>query len=129
MIPHAIEEILRLESPAQQFARYVNKDVEFHGQTVPEGSVMLFLMGSANHDDRRFPDGDRFDIHREHVKHLSFGIGAHYCLGSALARLEGRIALEELLKRFPKWEIDIDNARMASSPALRGWDSLPAFIG
>jgi cytochrome P450 len=128
LIPHAIEEVLRLESPAQQFARYVNNDVEFHGQTVPKGSVMLFLMGSANHDDRRFPDGDRFDIHREHVKHLSFGIGAHYCLGSALARLEGRIALEELLKRFPEWEIDIDNARMASSPALRGWDSLPAFI-
>ena len=59
---------------------------------------------------------------------MSFGIGAHYCMGSALARLEGRIALEEILKRFPEWEIDIDNARMASSPALRGWDSLPAFI-
>ena len=128
LIPHAIEEVLRLESPAQQFARHVNNDVEFYGQTVPKGSVMLFLMGSANHDDRRFPDGDRFDIHREYVKHLSFGIGAHYCLGSALARLEGRVALEELLKRFPEWEIDIDSARMASSPALRGWDSLPAFI-
>ena len=128
LIPHAIEEVLRLESPAQQFARYVNSDTEFHGQTVPEGSVMLFLLGSANHDDRRFPDGDRFDIHREYVKHLSFGIGAHYCLGAALARLEGRIALEEILKRFPEWEIDIGNARMASSPALRGWDSLPAFV-
>ena len=129
LIPKAIEEILRLESPAQQFARYVNKDTQFYGQTVPEGSVMLFLLGSANHDDRRFPDGDRFDIHRENTKHVSFGIGAHYCLGAALARLEGRIALEEILKRFPEWEIDIDNARMASSPALRGWDSLPAFIG
>jgi cytochrome P450 len=128
LIPKAIEEVLRLESPAQQFARYVNKDAEMHGQTVPEGSVMLFLIGSANHDDRRFPDGDRFDIHREYVKHLSFGLGAHYCLGSALARLEGRIALEEILKRFSEWEIDIDNARMASSPALRGWDSLPAVI-
>jgi cytochrome P450 len=128
LIPKAIEEVLRLESPAQQFARWVNKDVELHGQTVPEGSVMLFLIGSANHDDRRFPDGDRFDIHRDSVKHLSFGLGAHYCLGSALARLEGRVALEEILKRSPEWEIDLDNARMASSPALRGWDSLPAFI-
>ena len=128
LIPKAIEEVLRLESPAQQFARYVSTDVEFYGQTVPEGSVMLYLIGSANHDDRRFPDGDRFDIHREYVKHLSFGLGAHYCLGSALARLEGRIALEEILKRFPEWEIDVDNARMASSPALRGWDSLPAFV-
>ncbi len=129
LLPHAIEEVLRLESPAQQFARYLNRDAEFHGQTVPEGSVMLFLLGSANHDDRRFPDGERFDVHREYVKHLSFGVGAHYCLGSALARLEGRIALEEILKRFPEWEIDTDNARMASSPALRGWDSLPAFVG
>ncbi|MDA4106797.1 cytochrome P450 [Mycolicibacterium holsaticum] len=128
LIPRAIEEVLRLETPAHQFARYVTTDVDFYGQTVPEGSVMLYLIGSANHDERRFPDGDRFDIHRENVKHLSFSLGAHYCLGSALARLEGRIALEEILKRFPVWEIDVDNARMASSPALRGWDSLPAFI-
>lgn len=89
---------------------------------------MLFLMGSANRDHRRFVDGDRFDIHREPVKHLSFGIGAHYCLGAALARIEGRIALEELLKRVPEWHLDIDNARMASSSALRGWDSLPAVL-
>jgi cytochrome P450 len=128
LIPKAIEEILRLESPAQQFARYVNRDTEFYGETVPEGSVMLFLLGSANHDDRRFPDGDRFDIHRGNAKHVSFGIGAHYCMGAALARLEGRIALEEIFKRFPDWEVDIANSRMASSPALRGWDSLPAFI-
>ena len=128
LIPKAVEEILRLESPAQQFARYVNKDSQFDGQTVPKGSVMLFLLGSANHDDRRFPEGDRFDIHRENTKHVSFGIGAHYCLGAALARLEGRIALEEILKRFPEWEIDTANARMATSPALRGWDALPAFI-
>lgn len=128
LIPRAIEEVLRLESPAQQFARYVNRDADFHGQVMPEGSVVLFLIGSANHDDRRFPDGDRFDIHREHIKHLSFGVGAHYCLGAALARLEGRVALEEILRRFPEWDIDLDNARMASSPALRGWDSLPALV-
>jgi cytochrome P450 len=128
LIPKAIEEILRLEAPAQQFARYVSKDSEFYGETVPEGSVMLFLLGAANHDDRRFPDGDRFDVHRANTKHVSFGIGAHYCLGAALARLEGRIALEEIFKRFPEWEIDIANARMASSPALRGWDSLPAIV-
>lgn len=128
LIPRAIEEVLRLEPPAQQFARWVDKDVEFHGQKVPEGSVILYLIGAANHDDRRFPDGDRFDIHRQNAKHLSFGFGAHYCLGSALARLEGRIALEEILKRIPDWEIDTANARMAPSPALRGWDSLPAFI-
>ena len=67
---------------------------------------MLFLVGSANRDDRRFPDGDRFDIHREIGQHLTFGYGAHFCLGAALARLEGRVALEELLKRFPEWDVD-----------------------
>jgi len=128
LIPQAIEEVLRFEPPGHQFARYVAKGAEFYDRTVPEGSVMLFLMASANRDDRRFAEGDRFDIHREPVKHLSFGIGAHYCLGAALARLESRIALEELLKRFPEWHIDIDNARMASSSALRGWDRLPAVV-
>lgn len=128
LIPQAIEEVLRFEPPGHQFARYVTTDVDFYNQTVPEGSVMLFLMGSANRDHRRIVDGNCFDIHREPIKHLSFGIGAHYCLGAALARLEGRIALEELLKRFPEWHIDIDNARMASSSALRGWDTLPAMV-
>jgi cytochrome P450 len=128
LIPAAIEEVLRFEPPGHQFARYVSKDAEFYGHTVPEGSIMLFLMASANRDDRRFADGDRFDIHREPGRHLSFGRGVHSCLGPALARLEGRIALEEILKRFPEWEIDIDNARMASSPALRGWDTLPALV-
>jgi cytochrome P450 len=128
LIPAAIEEVLRYEPPGHQFARYVNKDVELLGQTVPEGSVILFLMASANRDDRQYPDGDRFDIHRKGAKHLSFGVGTHYCLGAALARLEGRIALEEILKRFPEWEIDFDNARMASASILRGWDALPAFI-
>ena len=69
---------------------------------------MLFLVGSANRDDRRFPDGDRFDIHREIGQHLTFGYGIHFCLGAALARLEGRIALDEVLTRFPEWEVDLD---------------------
>ncbi len=69
---------------------------------------MLFLVGSANRDDRRFPDGDRFDIHRTIGQHLTFGYGIHFCLGAALARLEGRIALDEVLTRFPEWEVDLD---------------------
>ncbi|WP_099021561.1 cytochrome P450 [Mycolicibacterium palauense] len=128
LIPAAVEEVLRFEPPGHQFARYVNRDARLHGQTVPEGSVMLFLIGSANRDESRFQDGERFDIHRKYVKSLAFGVGAHYCLGAALARLEGRIALEEILKRFPEWQIDTENARMASASILRGWDSLPAFI-
>jgi cytochrome P450 len=128
LIPGAIEEVLRFESPAQQFARWVTKDVELHGQTVPKDSVMMAIMGSANRDERRIPDAERFDIHRTGVHIFSFGHGIHFCLGAALARLEGRIALDEILKRWPEWEIDTDNARMASAPILRGWDALPAFV-
>ena len=106
----------------------VSSDVELHGVTVPKDSVMLAIMASANRDDRRFPDGDRFDIHRRAGHPFSFGHGIHFCLGAALARLEGRIALEEILARFPAWDLDLDNARMASAPILRGWDTLPAFI-
>ena len=128
LIAAAIEEVLRFEPPGHNFARYVNKEVELHGTTVPKGSVLVFLIGSANRDDRRFDDGDRFDILRKPVKHFTFGYGIHYCLGAALARLEGQIALDEVLKRFPEWEIDHDNARMSSASVVRGWETLPAFI-
>jgi cytochrome P450 len=127
LIPNAIEEILRFEPPAPHVARYVAADVEHYGQTVPEGSVMMFLVGSANHDDRRYPDGDRLDIHRTVGQHLTFGYGIHFCLGAALARLEGRIALTEVLRRFPTWEVDWDNAKLASTSTVRGWDTLPVF--
>ena len=129
LIPAAIEEILRFEPPGHNFARYVSRDVEFHGRSVPEGSVMVFLIGAANRDERRFPDGERFDIHRVPGKHFTFGYGIHYCLGAALARLEGRIALEEILKRFPEWDIDVDNARLTSASVVRGWEALPAIVG
>ena len=127
LIPNAIEELLRYESPAPHVARYVTRDVEVYGRTVPAGSAMMFLIGSANRDDRRFPDGDRFDIHRKVDQHLTFGYGGHFCLGAALARLEGRVALEEILKRFPEWEVDCDNARLASTSTVRGWETLPVF--
>jgi cytochrome P450 len=127
LVPNAIEELLRYESPAPHVARYVTRDVEVHGRTVPAGSAMMFLIGSANRDDRRFPDGDRFDIHRKVDQHLTFGYGGHFCLGAALARLEGRVALEEILKRFPEWEVDRDNARLASTSTVRGWETLPVF--
>ena len=128
LIPNAIEELLRYEPPAPHIARYVSRDVELYGQQVPEGSVMMFLVGAANRDDRQFRDGDRFDIHREIGHHLSFGYGAHFCLGAALARLEGRVALEELLARFPEWEVDLDNARLSPTSTVRGWETLPVFI-
>ena len=89
---------------------------------------MLFLLASANRDEERFPDGESFDIHRQGPPHITFGRGIHSCLGSALARVEGRVALEEILKRFPDWTVDMDNARLSSSSSTRGWDTLPAFI-
>jgi cytochrome P450 len=127
LIPNAIEELLRFEPPAPHVGRYVAKAAEFHGRTVPAGSAMLFLVGAANRDDRRYADGDRFDIHRKVGQHLTFGYGVHFCLGAALARLEGRIALDELLKRFPEWEVDYDNARLAPTSTVRGWETLPVF--
>lgn len=129
LIPKAVEELVRFEPPAPHVARYVTRDVEFYGQTVPQGSVMMMLIGAANRDHRQFaPDGDVFDINRDVRAHLGFSVGAHYCLGSALARLEGRVALEEVLKRFPEWEVDMPNAVLSSTSTIRGWDSLPAFL-
>ncbi|BBY26672.1 cytochrome P450 [Mycolicibacterium sediminis] len=129
LIPQAVEELLRFEPPAPHVARYVTRDVEIHGQTVPEGSIMMMLIGAAVRDSRQFPpDGDVFDIHREQRQHLAFSVGTHYCLGSALARLEGRIALEEILKRFPEWEIDLPNAALSPTSTVRGWDAMPAFV-
>jgi cytochrome P450 len=125
LIPNAIEEILRYEPPAPHIARYVARDVEHYGETVPAGSVMMFLVGAANRDDRQFPDGDRFDIHRPVGQHLTFGYGIHFCLGAALARLEGCVALDEVLKRFPEWEVVEDGARLAPTSTVRGWETLP----
>jgi cytochrome P450 len=125
LVPGAIEELLRYEAPSPVQARYVTKDVEHHGEAVPEGSVMLLLTGSANRDERRFPDADRFDIHRVIDHHLTFGYGIHFCLGAALARLEGRVALDEVLQRFPTWEVDWDHAERAHTSTVRGWERMP----
>ena len=125
LIPGAIEELLRYESPSPVQARYVTRDVQHHGQRVPEGSVLLLMSAAANRDERKFDDPDRFDIHRTMQQHLAFGYGIHFCLGSHLARLEGRIALEEVLRRFPSWEVDWDHAVRAHTSTVRGWESLP----
>ena len=129
LIPNAIEEVLRFEPPAHHMARYVAGDIDVHGRTVPAGSIMLLLPGSANRDDRRFADGDSFDIRREMGQPLTFGYGIHFCLGAALARLEGRLALDEVLDRFPSWEVDWDRARIAPTSTVRGWETLPVITG
>jgi cytochrome P450 len=111
LVNNAVEELLRFESPSPVQSRYVARDVEYYGTTVPEGSIMVLLNGSANRDERHFPDGDSFDVHRE--------------IGAALARLEGRVALDEVLQRFPEWEVDYDKARRARTSTVRGWETLP----
>ena len=90
--------------------------------------AMMFLLGSANRDDRQYPDGDRFDIHRQtRPRHLSFGYGTHACLGAALARVEARVALEEVLERFPEWDVDSGKAKLSPTSTVRGWETLPVF--
>jgi cytochrome P450 len=130
LIPTAIEELLRFEPPGPHVARYVaTDDVSFQDQAIPAGSAILLMLASANRDERHFEDPDRFDIRRKPGGHLTFGRGAHFCVGSPLARLEGRVALEEVLKRFPTWEIDLPNARRSRTSTVRGWDSMPALVG
>ena len=129
LIPRAIEETLRYEAPSPVQARSTTRDVEHHGRTVPAGSIVLLVNGSGNRDDRHFPDADRFDIHRDIDHHLSFGYGIHFCLGAALARLEGRVALDEVLQRWPDWEIDWEHAVQAHTPTVRGWERLPVVAG
>jgi cytochrome P450 len=128
LVPAAIEELLRFESPSPVQSRYVRQDVEHHGQVVPAGSAIVLLNGSGNRDDRKFADGDRFDVTRKIDHHLAFGYGLHFCLGAALARLEGRVALDEVLQRFPSWEVDWDNAKQARTSTVRGWERLPVFV-
>jgi len=129
LVNNAIEELLRFEPPTPHVARYVARDIELYDQAVPAGSAMVCLTGSANRDEHKYEDPDRFDIHRTIRQHLTFGYGIHFCLGAALARLEGRVALDEVLTRFPEWDVDWDNARRAPTSTVRGWDSLPVTTG
>jgi cytochrome P450 len=125
LIPNAIEECLRFEAPSPVNGRWVTKDVEFHGQVVPKDSKLLLLNGSANRDERHFPDADRFDVRRHIDRQLSFGYGAHFCIGAALARLEGQVALRETLRRFPHWQVDHDHAEMVHTSTVRGYAKVP----
>ena len=128
LVPNAIEEILRFEAPSPVQARTVMRDVEHHGTRVPQGSVLLLLNGSANRDERQFENPDQLDVRRKIDHHLSFGYGIHFCLGAALARIEGRVALEEVLARWPDWQVDHDRAVMARTSTVRGWERLPVRV-
>src|SRR5690606_36354767 len=105
LIPNAVEEMLRWDPPSHYQGRWSTRDVTLHGETIPAGNRVVLITGSAGHDERKYEDPERFDIHRTFDRHVSFGLGVHLCLGAALARLETRVAFEELLKRFPDYAI------------------------
>jgi cytochrome P450 len=121
-IPSYVEEVLRYESPVQSQARTTTRDVVLHGETIPEGKKVLVLFASAGRDGRAFPEPDRFDVTRAIERHLSFGHGIHHCLGAALARLEARVAFEELFSTLPDWRItsDLDALDYVPSYQIRG---------
>jgi len=129
LIPNAVEELLRYEAPSPVQARVTTRDVELHGVVVPAGGKVLLLTGSAGRDEREYPDADRFDVERIFDRHVSFGYGVHFCLGASLARLEGRVALEETLKRYPEWEVDWPATEMVHTSTVRGYAKLPIKTG
>ncbi|MCU1452898.1 MAG: vdh [Acidimicrobiales bacterium] len=128
LIPQVIDEALRFEPTGHATARFVMEDVEYHGHTIPAGTPALLLLASANRDPRRYSNPEVFDIHRENIQHLTFGFGLHFCLGANLARLEGRVALDELLTRFPEWDIDVGNSKLAPTSTVRGWERMPLVL-
>ena len=125
LAPAMIEEGLRYDVGTMSFGRQTTRDVELHGVTIPADSRVMMLLSSANRDERRFEDPDKFDIHRNDKRHMSFNVGIHHCLGSSLARLEMRIAFEKLLARIGEFTLDLDNAVRVQSLNFRGFRSLP----
>jgi cytochrome P450 len=128
LIPKTIEETLRFEPTGHASARYVTEDVEYYDTTLPAGSAVLLLMASANRDPRRFENPAAYDIQRDDGQHITFGYGLHFCLGAHLARLEGRVALDELLNRWPEWDVDYSGMKLASTSTVRGWEKMPILV-
>jgi len=128
LIPNAVEELLRYEAPSPVQGRWLTREVELHGQVIPADSKVLLLTGSAGRDEREYPDADRFDIRRQFDHHVSFGHGIHFCIGAALARLEGRVGLEETFRRMPEWSVDLDHAVRLHTSTVRGWVNVPVTV-
>ncbi|MFD0690724.1 cytochrome P450 [Actinomadura fibrosa] len=128
LIPNAVEEMLRWDPPSHYQGRWTLKDVELHGTVIPEGQRVILVTGSAVHDERKYPDPELFDVHRDIDRHVSFGFGRHLCLGASLARLETRVAFEELLKRFPDFHFDETGVERHYSGNVRGLSSLPLLV-
>jgi len=128
-IPAAFEELLRYEAPSQYQLRYSTRDVTLHGTTIPAGSIVMLINGSATRDERAFADPDRFDIDRIPSGHnINFGYGIHSCLGAALARMEGRIALDVMLDLMPEYEVDKTGLRRVAMANVAGWANVPVNV-
>ena len=125
LLPGAVEEFLRYDPPSQVQGRWSTRPVELHGVTIPADRRVLLLTGAAQRDPRQYGDPDRFDIHRKLDRQLSFGYGQHLCLGKSLARQECRVAFEEILARFPDYEVDEDNLVWAHNNNVRGYAKVP----
>jgi len=128
LVPNAVEELLRYEAPSPIQARFVTRDVEWHDQKVPQYSKLALLTGSAGRDEREYLDADRFDVERQFSRHLTFGHGIHFCLGASLARLEGRIVIEETLARFPEWGVEEGAVRLVRTSTVRGPVHVPITV-
>ena len=128
LLPNAVEEMLRWDPPSQYQGRWTTRDVELHGTTIPAEQRVVLITGAATHDERRFDEPELFDVHRHIERHVSLGFGNHLCLGAALARLETRIAFEELLARFPEYDIAPTGVTRAYSSNVRGLGNLPIVV-
>jgi cytochrome P450 len=128
LVPNAVEEILRYEAPSPVNGRWTLRPFAAHGVEVPAGSKVLLLNGSANRDRREFHDPDRLDVRREIRRHLCFGHGANFCLGAALARLVGLLALEGLVSRFPTWDVEESALVRVQTSTVRGFSSVPLSV-
>jgi cytochrome P450 len=129
-VPSAVEELLRFVTPVQWVVRVPADDFEHGGVAIPQGQLVFLLLAAANRDPTAFSDPERLDITRsDETRHLAFGLGPHFCLGTSLARLEGRIAFEALVSRFPAMELAADNLRWRGNARLRGLESLPIALG
>ena len=129
LTPSAVEELLRYDPPVQLDMRVALRDMELGGLAVKEGTMITLLIGSANHDPERFPEPEVLDITRSSQPNISFGRGIHHCLGAPLARLEGRIALEVLLERFPRLAFGTRPPKYRPSVVLRGLEHLDVRVG
>jgi hypothetical protein len=129
LVPQWVEETLRFDNSTQLMARTVSADFDYRGHAMRRGQKVLLLIGSANRDEAVFPSPDVFDLHRDTSAHLSFGRGTHFCLGAALARLEAKVSLEEVLRRIPDWDVDEARAVRVHSTNVRGFMALPVRAG